>query len=439
MSGKESTEYNGPETNEVYSDENTFETFEDLDEMESDPEETEQQGTSSHDGESFEEGEEADEERAQEKAARKAKAEKAAKNKARGQKGDDLDKLDTIEEEESEEEESEEEEEYEEEEEEGTEQKPEDKKQPKGKPTYVTVDGETYAVDSNALISTQVDGKTEKVTLQELKNNYAGKVVYEKKFNEINLKEHSLRKEAAITKQKLDKIEGVKKQIMDVIADPDKDPEDAFKLFLDSLGVDSYDLLERSFKTKLSELANVLNMEPADRKNYFLEKKNSHLLEQTKKRNEAYESEQRVTSYRSKVDALRKSYGVSEAQYVDAYEELKSFEGVDEKDLNEKDIVEWAATKPHRETVRGLLDPYKDQLQGDSYGELSWKLANILRAGTETTEQIKKNLAAVYGAPTDVKKLSSKLKALGRKTDKAPPKSTSKNGKFESFDDIDDD
>ena len=37
-----------------------------------------------------------------------------------------------------------------------------------------------------SLIEVKVDGEIQKVPLQELKNNYAGKVAYDKKFSEIN-------------------------------------------------------------------------------------------------------------------------------------------------------------------------------------------------------------------------------------------------------------
>jgi hypothetical protein len=398
MSGKD--EYTGPETNETYSDEESFQTFEDLDEEQEDDGSSDSvQGTSSFEeneeggNADDEEEEELDEEERQEKVARQKRKEKDAAKKAKGQKGDDLDKLDTLDEVEEEDEEEEEEkpkeEEEDEEEEEETEDKPEDKK-PKGKPTYVDIDGETFALTSNALITLPVDGKNEKVTLQELKNSYNAKVVGDKRFNEINVKEINFKKQEAAFNEKLGQFNGAKQQIEEIIKDVTKNPKDALKIFLDSVGVDSYDLMERQFKADLEELANVLNMEPAERKSYFLERKNSHLLEQSKKRDEQRQTEERVRSYTQKVDALRKSNGVSEAQYVDAREELLSY-GTAEKDLNERDIVEWAATKPHRESVKSLLTPYEDQFGSQvAYGELSWKLVSILRAGSESPDDHQK-------------------------------------------------
>lgn len=372
---------------------------------------------------------------------------KEDEKKAKGQKGDDLETLDTLDDSEFEVEEEEEEAPAEVEEEEATEEEAESSDEnsksakPKGKPTYVTIDGESFAVPSDALISTQVDGKTEKLTLQELKNHYAGKVAWDKKFNEVNVKEQTIKQQESAFNQKFTQFTGVKQKIEEIISNPEKNPKDALKIFLDQFDVDSYDLMDRMFKADLVELSNVLNMETsAERKAYFLEKKNSHLLEQSQKRKSKDQESEKVNTYRQQTDALRKSSGVSEAQYVDAYEELKSY-GYEDKNLSEKEIVEWAATKPHREVVGGLLKPYKDQFSDDVYGELSWKLANILRSGSETSDIIKKHLADVYGVPTEVKQLSKKLNPLGRKAGKPSPASSinKKNVDFESFDDLEED
>jgi hypothetical protein len=379
---------------------------------------------------------------------------KEADKKAKGQKGDDMEALDQVEdeqEEESEEEESDDESEEESDEEsKDAKEKPEDKEakdkeskeqSKKGKPSYVEVDGETFALDSNAIIHTKVDGKTEKVTLQELKNNYAGKVAYDKKMNEVNLKESQFRKEQESFKQQVSTFTGLKSQIEKIVGDVNENPKKAFKIVVDALGFDSYDLEERMFKADLQELAEVLAMEPAERKAYLLEKKTSHLLERDKKREEARQAQEKRNSYQAKADQLRKSFNVSEAQYVDAYEELLSY-GHEGKDLSEQEIVEWAATKPHRETVKGLLAPYADQFNDEVYGELSWRLAKILLAGQDTPENITLALKEAYGEPTEVKELSKKLKPLGRKpaskTKQTHTVSKSK-AAYESFDDIEDD
>ena len=376
------------------------------------------------------------------------------KKKAKGQKGDDLEALEVAEgledSEESEEptKKDEDAEETEEEAEEGKEEAkdaPKDAEKPaKGKKIYMKIGEETFAVDSNALIPHKVDGKPVQVPLQELLNNYSGKEAWDKRMNEANIKNLEVQKKEQAVQEINGKVMGFVKDIMSIVENPEADPEeilekiaDYYENNIDGKEIDLYALKERSFKSKLQELAKVLNMEDADRRAYFLEKQKENLLKQAEKRKAKTESSMKLNTYREKANALRKSYGVSEAQYVDALEELRSF-GHEDKDISEQNIVEWAATKPHRAEVHNLLEPFRDQISDESYGEIVWSLSHLLREGKETPQSIQAHIEEVFGLPTEVKEISEKLSPVGRKkaTTQAP---TPKKSSYESFDDFEDD
>lgn len=378
---------------------------------------------------------------------------KEEKKKEKGQKGDDLAALEVAEGLESEESEDESEEDEDSEEapkkkddaEEEAEEAPKDaEKTGKGKKIYMKIGDETFAVDSNALIPHKVDGKPVQVPLQELLNNYSGKEAWDKRMNEANVKNIEVQKKEQAVQEVNGKVMGFVKDIMSIVENPDADPEDILEKIadyyensIDGKEIDLYALKERSFKSKLQELAKVLNMEDADRRAYFLEKQKENLLKQAEKRKAKTESSAKLNTYREKANALRKSYGVSETQYVDALEELRSF-GHEDKDISEQNIVEWAATKPHRAEVHNLLEPFKDQISDESYGEIVWSLSHLLREGKETNQSIKAHIEEVFGLPTEVQEISKKLSPVGRKKG-APGKSTPKKSSYESFDDIDED
>lgn len=433
------------ETETTSTESDSFDSFDDLgDDTFQDP---------SEEGDAFDFNGEEDSEEDSVPLFKRQKQKEEDKKKAKGQKGDDLKALEIAESaEESEEvDEATEEEEEEEGKEEDAKEKVEkpaeekDKNLPKGKKLYMKIGDETFAVDSSALIPHKVDGKPVQVPLQELLNNYSGKVAWDQRMNEINVKniEHQ-KKEKSFTEDK-EKVSGFVKDIMSIIENPEADPEeilekiaDYYENSIDGKEIDLYDLKERSFKAKLSELAKVLNFETdAERKNYFLEKQKENLLKQAEKRKAKTETASKTNLYRQQADALRKSYGVSEAQYVDALEELRSF-GHEDKDISEKNIVEWAATKPHRSEVHNLLEPYRDQISDESYGEIVWSLSHLLRQGKESAESIKTQIEEVYGLPTEVKEISQKLSPVGRKKGSLKP-STPKNSSYESFEDIEDD
>jgi hypothetical protein len=324
------------------------------------------------------------------------------------------------------------------EEDKATAEKPKEDKGPKGKKVYVKLGDQTFALDSNATIPHKVDGKTVDVPVQELLNNYSGKVAYDQKFNEINVKNIDLQKKAKAVEEREQKILGQVKEVMDIINNPEANPFEALYKLVDMQNGDRYDFWERSFKTQLEELSNILGKEPLERHAYFLEKKNEYLSQQTEKRRSEEQQTLKLNRYREQADALRKSYGVSETQYVDAYEEIKSW-GYEPKDISEEQIVEWAAIKPHKAKLDPMLENYRDQISEESFGELGYKLATYLRTGEATLEDIAKHLDDVFGVPTDVKELNAALTPVGRPKNSTTKTSAPSKKQFEDFSDLDDD
>jgi hypothetical protein len=316
-----------------------------------------------------------------------------------------------------------------------TEEKPKEDTGPKGKKVYVKLNGETFAIDSNATIPHKVDGKVQEIPVQELLNNYSGKVAYDKKFNEVNVKNLETEKKLAAVAAREEKINANVKEIMDIVNNPEANPFDALYKLVDMQNGDRYDFWERSFKSQLEELSNILAKDPLERKAYFLEKKNEYLSQQTEKRKAADQQSLKLNQYKAQTDALRKSYGVSETQYVDAYEEMKSW-GYEPKDISEQQIVEWAAIKPHHEKLSPMLDTYRDQISEESFGELGYKLATYLRTGEATLEDIAKHLEDVFGVPTEVKELNQGLKPVGRPKNSHVKQTTPKQ-RLEDFSDLD--
>lgn len=317
-----------------------------------------------------------------------------------------------------------------------SEEKPKEEKGPKGKRISIKVGEETFAIDSNATIPHKVDGKVQNIPVQELLNNYAGKTAWDKRMNEVNVKNQEIAKKEQTVVERETKINTQLKEVMDLINDPEKNPFDALYKIVDLQKGNRYDFWERSFKTQLEELSNVLAMQGPERSNYFLKKQNEFLAEQTKKRTEEEQSSLKLNRYKEQAAELRKSYNVTETQYVDSYEEIKSW-GYKPEEISEKQIVEWAAIKPHAQAVAPILDNYRDQISDESFSELKFKLAGYLRTGQETIESITELMEETFGAPSDVKELNKELPPLGRP--KTPKGQTASSRKLESFSDLDED
>lgn len=380
---------------------------------------------------------------------KKAKEEQEKKNL--GRKGDDLKVLDTVDDEEvgtspaPKEDDTEDEEENEAKDQKKTEEKTPEKSEEqkaaeksKGKKVYIKVGEETFGIGNDALVPVVIDGKKVEIPLQELRNEYSGKKYAEQQLNALSVEKQRIVQTQKQLEQSVNQYKTVAEKIHSIAGDVQQNPKEAFKIFLDAFGFDTYDLEERMFKQDLAELGTVLQMSEVERKAYFLEKKNGHLQSLAEKRKMSDAEKQKVNTYAAQVAQLRKSFGVNEAQYVEAHQELTS-KGYKDADLSEQDIVEWAATKPHRASVQELLKPYEEDLSDDAYGELVWSLSQMLMKGEVNAETIGEQLQEVYGMPKIVKDLNEKFSPVGRKSQPSKQSANIKQKRqYESFEDFDD-
>jgi hypothetical protein len=302
----------------------------------------------------------------------------------------------------------------------------------KGKKLKVKVGDELFGLEPDATIKVKVDGKNQEVTVQELINNYSGKVAYDTKFNEIGTQKKEVEQKFKQLEQTKSVIKSQIEPIIEIIKDGTRDPYEAVMHIVDMVGGDPYTIFRRSLESRLGELENLLDMSEVERKNYFLEKQNEFLLKSTEKRTKSYESEQKLNQYAAQVDQIRQAYGVSEDQFVNALDELVEL-GFKESDIKDEFIAEWAAIKPYKSEVEELLQPYLDEIDDAEYGNIVSTLSRNLMAKKVTKDQVAKYLQEAYEVPSELKSLNQKIQKPGPK----PASHLSESqGSIETFDDL---
>ena len=300
-----------------------------------------------------------------------------------------------------------------------------------GKKLRIKIGDDHYSLDSSAKLKVKVDGQPEEVTVQELINNYSGKVAYDKKFTEVGTRAKQLEQQTAQFNAQKQQLNQKIEPIIKILKDPTQDPFDALNLIVDMVGGDSHDLYKRSMEARLDEMDKLLSMSDVEREAYFLKKQNEHLLRSTEKRNQEMRQSEQFNQLKQKVDSIRQAYGVSEDQYVEAFEELSQIYG--EKGIADEDIVDWASIKPHIPTVQDIVEPYKDEIEDSKYPTIVADLSRYLRDGKATPQKISQWLKDEFGIPTEVKQLNTKLQKPGMK-----PKQREEEKKSESFETFED-
>ena len=156
----------------------------------------------------------------------------------------------------------------------------EKKASPKGKKNhYVKVNGETFAIDANAEFTATIAGEKEPVTLQTLLNEYSGKKYAERQIADYQKKESARQIAKRNFQQTLGSYHKLANEIRQEIDSPEGNPINAVKKFLDSLGYDSYDLIEKAKIHQMNEVVMLMGMSEVERKAYLLEQRNKHLTE----------------------------------------------------------------------------------------------------------------------------------------------------------------
>ncbi len=286
-----------------------------------------------------------------------------------------------------------------------------------------------YGIDADSKVRVKIDGNYQEVPVQELINNYSGKIAYDKKFSEIGNEKKMVEQEKAQVSKTTEILKNTVSEIMGHLQDPNKNPFDALYFLVEKSGGDNYSVYKRALEANLEEVENLMSMSEVERKAYFLEKKDEFRSKTEDARKAEYTKSQAFNQAIQKVDSLRQAHGVSEEQYLQALDQLES-EGVDTKKMTDEQVVDHASLKPHVDTVQDVLEPFEDSLDDARYSEVVRNLARQLRAKAFTKEQLSEWAKKEY-MDEDVKDLQSRTSAPTKGKTKVEIKAPTK---FENLD-----
>lgn len=313
-----------------------------------------------------------------------------------------------------------------------------------GKSVKLFQDGKLFEVPQDAVVKTKVDGKWEKVTLQDLRDNYSGKQAWDQKHEEIR----NTSKQLAQREQEVTRIQNTIKSTLDTVnidlqeaLSGNKNPMEAVNKIIDMLNIDSYDFNKALFDSMTEELVTLDQMDEYERRAYWLEKRNEHLL----KKHESFEEkvkESRTQEERfNRLDQLRQSRGVSEEDFVSAYEQLTQISG---DNVQPEQVIEYAANLPYVMQAEELLTPYEDQLSDDEFEDMMVRIGNTMKSNKSLTkEDVASYLLEVFEVEPVIDQANKKAEKLGADKNRRNSPTTVPNqhdlyasSSYESFDDL---
>lgn len=316
---------------------------------------------------------------------------------------------------------------------------PDEDARPAGKVIKAFQDGKAYNVPQEAQIRVKVDGKNEKVPVQELINNYSGKVSWDKKFSELSEEKNHYKaerdqydQEKTIIQQQL----ATSRELAVKSLNGEARPLDFVNNVLDQMNINSYDFHKALRESMAEELSYYNEMTEIEREAYELKQRNEYLEQKQETSTKSSQEQKAQEELIQRVDSLRQTHGVSEEQYVAAFNDLSDM-GIE--DLSAENVVKYAVMVEPTAKAESLVEPYLDQLSDDEADALIVDIAKQLQRNKSlTTEEVAKFLAEEYEVEDIVSDLKDKVgKEANSNNFQYGKQRVTEDSGLESFDDFD--
>lgn len=296
-------------------------------------------------------------------------------------------------------------------------------------------DGKRYEIPEDAEIKVKVNGKSEKVTLTELRDNYSGKVAYDEKFSKFSEDKKGFEADRDTYEQEIDgirthlgEVAGLVKKAMSGEANP----TDAMGYLLDLMGADTLQYNKALYENMADEFDLYSQMTEVERDSFWTKKENEYLVKKQESLTKTQSDVKSREEYGQKVHSLREAHGVSEENYVSAEQDLKA-EG---EEVTPEKVIAAAKLTPLFDTAEGLIEPYLEQMTDTEAAGMIREIAvTMLKTPELTINQVKTLLAEQY----EVEDVLSEINAKSAKTKTNIVKNVRSNqapDHLESFDDF---
>ncbi|QDP61675.1 MAG: hypothetical protein Unbinned8261contig1001_48 [Prokaryotic dsDNA virus sp.] len=179
---------------------------------------------------------------------------------------------------------------------------------------------EELEIASNALFKHKVDGEDVDVSLQDLLNNYSGKVSYDKKFQEFS----SNKKELEDTQQKHEYEIGQINEYINNFATKIKEEDalGALEYFAEFSGMKPYEFRTELIRQIAPEVERRSIMSPEEVENENLRAQNEYLIRQQESETQYKSTEQAQKELGMEIKSIQEAHGISDEDFESAYYEL---------------------------------------------------------------------------------------------------------------------
>jgi hypothetical protein len=299
-------------------------------------------------------------------------------------------------------------------------------------------DGKQYEIPEDAELKVKVKGKWEKVPLTELRDNYAGKVAYDEKFQALN---EDLKQFESERNQYQESLGDLKQDLVQVARlvkgalDGNNSPTEGMEYLLDLMGGNALQYKKAMFEYMADQLDVYSQMDEYQREAYWVKQENEYLTKQQESLKARSSEERAQVELQQNIRQLRETHGISEDAYNSAREALE-LGGANHEDMTPENIVQAARLTPLLLEAERLLDPYKDKMDDDDeFTAMSVEIAKTMFESPDLPIETIQNLIAEQYEVEEI--VSTLVQKTGKEEGKEAARPAPPSNHLESFDDFD--
>lgn len=258
---------------------------------------------------------------------------------------------------------------------------------PRGKSIRVKDhEGNTSDLSLDSTVKLKVNGKNEIVTLQELRDNYSGKVAYDEKFSNLQEEKEELEISSKRFEGERNELIGHIQHIAKILDDPDASPFEALNYLVDMSGRNVLDFNKKVFAHLSEEVRNLDGMDDVERELYWNRKELDAIRSNQSAKEEKELALKTQREREQAINQLRESNGVTEKDFVESHRELEEL-GYSKDQITPEAIVNYAVMKPHYEGAEEVVKEYEDDLSDDQINTLISEVAKTLKSYPQISKE----------------------------------------------------
>jgi hypothetical protein len=187
------------------------------------------------------------------------------------------------------------------------------------KPIKISYGEETLELLPTSEVPVKVDGKEGTATLQDLRDNYSGKVVWDKKFNELNTQAQEMKREQRKFQEEKQFVDERINKFYDLSSE---DPIKAFDFLCEISGKDPVEFQQTFRDNLVKQFESYYNMGELDRKEFDLSQRERYFEQKRQSQQQRTEQDTASKQEQAQLQNVLETFGIDEDTFYDVKDDL---------------------------------------------------------------------------------------------------------------------